>query len=81
MSMTCEEFRKLMGDHLGDELVTEIREKFETHRTGCESCGVFLDTYTYTVKITRKLPRCSPLPAAVEARLRERCKEFLGEKE
>jgi hypothetical protein len=79
--MTCEEFRELMGDHLGDELVMEIREEFETHRTGCTSCGVFLETYTYTVKITRTLPRCSALPPAVEARLRERCKDFLGKKD
>lgn len=77
MSMTCEEFRELMSDHLGNEMITEIRERFEGHRTGCESCGFFLESYTYTVKITRKLPRCGPLPTDVEARLRERLKDFL----
>jgi hypothetical protein len=76
--MTCEEFRELMGDHLGDELVTEIREEFETHRTWCQSCDGFLESYTYTVKITKKLPQCRTLPADVETRLRERLKDFLG---
>ncbi len=77
MSMTCERFRELMCDHLGDELVTEIRTEFESHRTWCPSCDCFLESYTYTVKITKKLPQCGPLPTDVEARLRERLKDIL----
>ena len=45
----------------------------------CENCGFYLESYSYTVRITRKLPRCGPLPATVEARLREKMKEHLGQ--
>lgn len=68
--MTCAEFRALLADHLGDELVVDVREQFETHRTGCTNCGFFLESYTYTVKVTRLLPRTGPLPAGLEERLR-----------
>ncbi|HEX4611729.1 MAG TPA: hypothetical protein VH092_26265 [Urbifossiella sp.] len=68
--MTCTEFRALLADHLGNELVVEIREKFETHRVGCEHCEFFLESYTHTVRITRLLPKAHPLPPGLEARLR-----------
>ncbi|MDB5307414.1 MAG: hypothetical protein JWO38_1616 [Gemmataceae bacterium] len=77
MKMTCDEFRQLLGDHLGGELVVEVRESFETHRVECENCEFYLESYTHTVKITRKLPKCGPLPSAVEARLREVLKDHL----
>ena len=80
MSMTCDEFRQLMADHLGDELVVEVKQQFEFHRSSCETCGFDLESYTYTVKLSRKLPRCGPLPREVEQRLWERVKEHLGEK-
>lgn len=70
MTLTCAEFRELMGDHAGGELLVEVRDVFEVHRTGCPDCGFYLESYTHTVKVTRLLPRCGPLPPAVEARLR-----------
>ncbi len=68
--MTCTEFRGLLADHLGNELLVEVREKFETHKTGCTNCGFFLESYSYTVKVTRLLPRTGPLPPGLEERLR-----------
>jgi hypothetical protein len=68
--MTCAEFRALLADHLGGELVVDVREKFDTHRTGCQHCGFFLESYTYTVKVTRLLPKSGPLPPGLEERLR-----------
>jgi hypothetical protein len=68
--MTCTEFRALLADHLVNELLVEVREKFETHRTGCTNCGFFLESYSYTVKVTRLLPRTGPLPPGLEERLR-----------
>ncbi len=70
MRMTCDEFRELLVDHVGGELVVEIRESFETHRTGCSNCGFYLESYTHTVRITRLLRKHSPLPGHLEAKLR-----------
>ncbi|QDU22642.1 anti-sigma factor [Urbifossiella limnaea] len=66
--MTCTEFRALLTDHHGNELVAEVRTKFESHRVGCAHCEVFLESFTFTVKLTRRLPR--PMPAGLEERLR-----------
>ena len=78
MSMTCTRFRELLIDHMGGELLVEVRELFETHRTGCENCHFYLESYTHTVRITRLLPKCSPLPGQVEAKLREIIDRHLG---
>jgi hypothetical protein len=68
--MTCTQFRTLVTDHHGNELLIEVREQFETHRVGCEHCTFFLESYTHTVKVTRLLPKSPPLPPGVEDRLR-----------
>jgi hypothetical protein len=77
--MTCAEFRSLLADHLGDELVVDVRDKFETHRTGCQHCGFFLESYSYTVKVTRLLPKTGPLPPGLEERLRTAVSKALAE--
>ncbi len=76
MSLTCEEFRELLADHLDGELVDK-KESFEVHRTTCENCGYYLESYTYTVKVVKKLPKCGPLPAPLEAKLRDTLKDHL----
>lgn len=78
MKMTCDEFRGLLGDSHAGELLVEVQEKFEVHRRDCPDCGPFHETYTHTVRISAKLPKGGPLPPAVEARLREVLKEYLG---
>ncbi|MBX9623420.1 MAG: zf-HC2 domain-containing protein [Gemmataceae bacterium] len=78
MSMTCQEFRDHLSDHHAGELVVEIKERFEVHRATCAHCGPYHESYTHTVKITAKLPKHGPLPPAVEARLREVLKDYLG---
>lgn len=77
MSMTCDEFRGLLGDSHAGELVVEVQEKFEVHRTGCKDCGPYHETYTHTVRISAKLPKSGPLPAGVEERLRAVLKDYL----
>lgn len=84
--MTCTEFRALLTDHHGNELVAEVRTKFETHRAGCAHCGVFLESFTITVKLTRRLPRTMPpgleerLRAAVAKKMAEPVEEAAGER-
>ena len=68
--MTCEEFLNLLHDYVGGELVVESHQTAEVHITGCERCGILVQSYTYTVRIARALPKCGSLPPAVEARLR-----------
>ena len=79
VSLTCAELRDLLGDHVAGELVTEKQESFELHIKSCQDCGYYVESYTHTVKVVKKLPKCS-LPAATEAKLRAALKEHLGVK-
>ena len=78
MSLTCEELRNLLFDHHAGELAVEHHDSFQAHLKDCENCTYYVESYTHTVKITRKLPKSGPLPKDVEARLRELLKEHLG---
>jgi hypothetical protein len=76
--MTCEDLMAALVDYLGDELVVEHRETFRLHIEGCAKCGPYVATYTHTVKVSRALPKCGPLPPAFEARLRKALEPELG---
>jgi hypothetical protein len=78
VNLTCDELRALIGDHHDGELQVEKRESFQLHLKGCQDCGFYLESYTHTVKVVKKLPSCGPLPAAVEARLREAIRQRCG---
>lgn len=67
--MNCDELRKLLADYQAGELVVEVRQTFEVHCKGCGTCDVLVQSYTFTAKVARALPRCG-LPPAFEARLR-----------
>ena len=71
VSLTCDELRALIGDHLDGGLATDQQESFQLHLKGCQDCGFYVDSFSYTVKVVKKLPRTGPLPPAVETRLRE----------
>jgi anti-sigma factor RsiW len=75
--MTCQELRDKLMDYTDGDLVAEERTRAVTHLGECEHCTVFLETYTHTVKVVRRLPKCGPLPDAVAGRLRERLKGHL----
>lgn len=77
MSLTCEELRELLFDHCSGELVVDKQESFKVHLDGCEHCNNYVASYTYTVTVTKKLPKCTKLPADVEARLRQALKDHL----
>ncbi len=68
--MTCEELTKFLQDYVGGDVVIDCRETIEVHILGCERCGILVQTYRHTVALARALPKCGPLPPAVEARLR-----------
>lgn len=75
--MTCKEFRALLTDHLVDELLAEVRAKFDSHRGDCTHCGYFLESFTFTVRVTRLLPR--EMPPGLEERLRTAVTKALAE--
>jgi anti-sigma factor RsiW len=60
----------LLHDYVGGELIVESRQTVEVHIAGCERCGIIVHSYSHTVRVARALPKCGPLPPAVEARLR-----------
>ena len=62
VDLTCDELRNLIGDHLDGELVVEKHESFQLHLKTCQDCGFYLESYTHTVKVVKKLPKCAPLP-------------------
>jgi anti-sigma factor RsiW len=69
--VTCEELLELILDYVGGELVIEQRQTVEIHLAGCQNCTIRIETYRHTVRLARALPKCGPLPAAVEERLRK----------
>lgn len=77
--MNCWELLHLLYEYVSGELVAEQRETVEVHIAGCAHCQVMVQTYRYTVRLARQLPRCPPLPPDVEARLRRALGPELGD--
>ena len=69
--MSCQELLNILHDYLDGDLVVEQRQTVEFHMTGCKDCTIRIETYRHTVRLSRALPRCDKLPAAVEERLRK----------
>ena len=78
MNMTCAEWRDLINDYLDEGLEEARKVVFESHRTVCVGCGAFIECYQVTVKVGRRLPACTALPADTEARLRAALAPFLA---
>lgn len=77
MNLTCEEFVLLIYDFVEGELVEERRESFQLHIDRCPNCGVYVESYCHTVRMTRAMPRCESVPAAFAAKLESMLKEHL----
>ena len=77
VNLTCDELRALVGDHLDGDLPGEKQDSFALHIQTCENCGYYVESYTHTVKVVKKLPRCG-LPPATEAKLRAALYEHFG---
>jgi anti-sigma factor RsiW len=76
--VSCEKLLDLLLDYVGGELVVEQHQSVEIHLAGCDKCLMLVKSYRYTIRLARALPKCEPLPAAVEARLREVLAPHLG---
>jgi anti-sigma factor RsiW len=69
--MTCQELIDLLTDYIHGELVAERHQRFEIHLSGCKNCVIMVDSYRFTMRLARALPKCEPLPKQVEDRLRK----------
>jgi anti-sigma factor RsiW len=70
VNTVCREVVALLIDYVDGDLPPDRREEFERHMCGCLPCFVYLETYQATIRLTRALPRCDPLPPEFERRLR-----------
>lgn len=77
--MTCAELMDVLSDYVSEELIVEVRETYRVHIDGCAKCGPYVATFTHTIKVSRALPKCGPLPPAFEARLRKALEGELSE--
>ena len=75
--MTCNELVDKLLEDLDGELVEDQKTRAEVHLTGCDNCKFYLESYTHTVKVTRLLPKCGPLPDGLAAKLRAVVEEHL----
>jgi anti-sigma factor RsiW len=68
--MTCDELADQLADYVAGRLMVEALEVFRGHLTRCPDCMLVVEQYEVMIRITRALPKCEPLPPALEARLR-----------
>jgi anti-sigma factor RsiW len=72
--ITCRELVEQLLDFLCDELPPECCERIRAHIGTCPPCGILVETYQITIRLTRQLPR-HPLPPGLQERLRAALRE------
>jgi hypothetical protein len=72
--MTCRELAEHLLDFVAEDLSPEHRARICEHLCKCPPCGVLVQTYQITIRLSRQLPR-RPLPARLEEKLREALRE------
>jgi anti-sigma factor RsiW len=77
--MTCKQLVERLMEYVGDELTPEDRQQLESHLCNCRPCIALVESYSITIRMTRKLPRCAPLPPTLEAKLRQTLLGSVGE--
>lgn len=77
--MTCRELEELLHDYTAGELQVEEHRTCEVHLSECKTCFTLVQTYRYTIKLAKALPKCQKLPSDVEERLRQKLARELGQ--
>ena len=70
MNLTCEELVDMLLDYVGGELSPEQVAAIKAHLCDCPPCVHSVESYQVTIRISRALPKTSPLSPAFEERLR-----------
>jgi hypothetical protein len=73
--MTCRELVEHLLDFVAEELSPEHRERICEHLCNCPPCGVLVQTYQITIRLSRQLPS-HPLPPRLQERLREVLRQY-----
>jgi anti-sigma factor RsiW len=73
--MTCRELVEQLLDFVGGALTPEDRQRICEHLCTCPPCGVLVQTYQITIRLSRQLPR-HPLPPRLQERLREALRQY-----
>lgn len=72
--MNCRELVDKLIEYLDGELTAEEAQRIREHLCECPPCELYVQTYTITIQITRRLPP-KPPPEAVLERLRQAVRE------
>ncbi len=70
VKLTCRELVDLILDYIDEALEADRKDLFDVHLTGCKNCVVYVETYRLTVKVSRALPKCGPVPPTLEQRFK-----------
>ncbi len=69
--MNCQEILDVLHDYTSGELVVERHRTVEIHLSECQTCVRLVNSYRFTIRLARALPKSEPLPPEVEQRLRK----------
>ncbi len=71
MNVTCKQLVELLIDYVDGTLDLAQKAELDEHFRICPDCLYYLESYQVTIQLTKTLPRCSSIPAEMEARLRD----------
>jgi len=67
--VNCDEFKKIMGDILDDEIARGLYDEVKSHLSACGACSVEVDSLKKTILIYRNAVQPAELSADVRQRL------------
>jgi anti-sigma factor RsiW len=79
VNVTCRELAELLFDFVAEELPAERRTDLTAHLDRCPPCVLLVQTYQYTIRVTRHLPQ-RPVPDSLQARLNQALAQVTGAK-
>lgn len=76
--ITCQELADLLVDFFADDATPQCRKVVQEHLAHCQGCGVFVQTYSVTIRLTRRMPAV-PMRPQFAARLLQLLREAVQE--
>ena len=67
--LSCQELVELVTDYFEGALSPDDRSRFETHISGCDGCGSYLEQMQTTIQLVGRLSKDNLDPRAEEALL------------
>jgi len=76
---SCQDVVLAFSRHLEGEIDSDLCAQLEKHLEGCPACRARCDSLRFTLKLCRKAG-AAPVPAEIEASVRQALRRFLAEK-